>query len=223
MTSGTDGPDADRTFQMSGLWGSNVALRWTGRYGSDLPSAARPDRESLWHRSVSLAARYGIESRLQLMLTRPKQPGGRPAYWGERDPYTIRVPVGLKNVIAAAAEEAGLPLATHSVIVMADHVGVQLSAAGSGQTTLDGFRPSTRFVPRGRRLPRRPRGQDWGPRAPGYNLRMPIEVRALVEAAAEEAELPLAEYSVVVLAEAHGFTLVGYDEREQQLTLQVSA
>lgn len=206
---------------MSPQWGSNVRSVSCRLETVDHTK----DSESAHADGVSGSPRFGINSRLTGMSTRAKLTGGRTAYWGDRAPYTIRVPVGLKSVIEAAAKQAGVALATHSVIVLADHVGIPLAPIGADidQEALDAFRPGTRDVPRGRRLPRRPRSSEWGPRAPGYNLRVPTDVRDLLKAAAGEARLSLAEYSIVVLAEAHGFTLLGEDEQEQQLSLQVSA
>lgn len=211
--------DSGRTLQVSPQWASNVPS-----VSGQLEAVDNTrDSESAHIGGVSDRSRFGIMGTLTGMSTRAKLTGGRTAYWGDRAPYTIRVPVGLKNVIETAASRTGVPLATHSVIVLADHVGVGLSPSGGSTDAFEAFRLGIRTVPRGRRLPRRPRSSEWGPRAPGYNLRMPIDVRDLLKAAAKEAGLSLAEYSIVVLAEAHGFTLLGQDKQEHQLQLQVSA
>lgn len=140
---------------------------------------------------------------------RPKHPGGRPAIWGEREPFTVRPPVDVTTALKAEAARLGVPsMPEFAAITLAEQVGVQLPSSADGKQLQLAFDESLIPEPPHEVIlfANRAAPQPWGQRSP-FNVRVPVRVKPLLEAAASEQRIPLAEWCVLVLAKRVGIDL----------------
>ena len=171
------------------------------------------------------ALREPISTWLSGMATRrPKHPGGRPAIWGERTQFTLRPPKDVKRSLTEAGASVGLTLSEYASIVLAAKVGVHLPTSTDGKQLQLAFDEQSIPAPpedivlyTTRTIP-----QQWGKRDP-FNIRVPVRVKGLLEVAATNERIPLAEFCVLVLAAEIGVDLpnsrAGRTEDELALAL----